>query len=175
MWEFAPSEIAQISMKIEENGMAFYRAIAATAKEKEAIELFNFMASEEAEHYQTFKVLADKLRGCDLPNLDKDQEEYMRQLANNNIFAICDDAEKYARSFKSTEEAIRLSLGFEIDSVLFYLQFKKMVPNRLNHEIDAIIEQEHKHYQKLMAIRKMYTATRQEFYVPKGGPGDAEI
>jgi len=175
MWEFSPSEIAQISMKIEENGMAFYRAIAATAKEKEAIELFNFMAGEEAEHYQTFKALADKLRGCDMPTLDHDQEEYMRQLANNNIFAICDDVEKYARSVKSTEEAIRLSLGFEIDSVLFYLQFKKMVPDRVKHEIDTVIEEEHKHYQKLITIRKMYTATRQEFYIPKGGPGDAEI
>ena len=175
MWVFAPSEIAQISMKIEENGMAFYKAIAAGAKEKEAKELFNFMAGEEAEHYQTFKALSDKLKGCDMPTLDKDQEEFMRQLANNNVFAVECDVDKYAKSVKSTEEAINLSLGFEMDSVMFYLQFMKMVPDKVQPEIDAIIEEEQKHYQKLLAIKKMYTGTRQEFYIPKGGPGDAEI
>lgn len=174
MWVFMPSEIAQISMKIEENGMSFYRVIASEAKKKEAIEIFNFLAREEEQHYQTFKSLADKLRGCALPTLDKDQEEFMRQLANSNIFATCDDVGKYARGVKSTLDAIDLSLGFEKDSVIFYLQFKKMVPDSLKPEIDVIIDEEQKHFQKFLALRNMFTTTSEEFYISKAAEGNAE-
>lgn len=174
MWVFMPSEIAQIGMKIEENRMSFYRAIASEAKKKEAVEIFNFLASEKEQHYQTFKSLADKLRGCDLPTLDKDHEEFMRQLANSNILATCDDVVKYARSVKSTLEAIDLSLGFEKDSIIFYLQFKKMLPDSLKPEIDVIIDEEQKHIQKFLALRNIFATTAEEFYISKATVGNLE-
>ena len=174
MWVFALSEIAQIGMKIEENRMSFYRVIASEAKKKEAAEIFNFLADEVEQHYQTFKSLADKLRGCDLPILDKDHEEFMRQLANSNIFATCDDVAKYARGVKSTLEAIDLSLGFEKDSIIFYLQFRKMVPDSLKPEIDVIIDEEQKHIQKFLALRNIFTTTAEEFYISKATVGNLE-
>ena len=61
MLPFSPSELAKIAMKIEENGMAFYEALAEKTKEKEAGELFSFMAKEEKQHLETFKGMAEKL------------------------------------------------------------------------------------------------------------------
>lgn len=175
MWFFKPSEIAKIGMKIEENGLAFYRALAGKTEEPEAKELFNFMAGEEGQHYKIFEALSDKLQGYEMPDFEKEDEEFMRQLANSSVFATGVNAVELAGNIKSVGEAIDLALGFEKDSVLFYLQFKKMVPEDEKFGVEAIIDEEQKHIYRLLTIKKMYTTTREEFYIPKGDLGDAEI
>lgn len=175
MWFFKPSEIAKIGMKIEENGLAFYRALAYQTKEPEAKELFNFMAGEEGQHYKIFEELSDKLQGYDMPSSEGDYEDYMRELANCSVFATDANPVELAKDIKSVLEAIDLAVGFEKDSILFYLQFKKMVPEEEKFGVDAIIDEEHKHIYRLLTMRKMYTTTREEFYIPKGDYGDAEI
>ncbi|MDD2553660.1 MAG: ferritin family protein [Desulfotomaculaceae bacterium] len=175
MWFFKPSEIAKIGMKIEENGLAFYRALAAKTEEPEAKTLFNFMAGEEEQHYKTFEALADKLQGYDISTFEDDYEDYMRDLANNSVFATDADPVAIAKGVNTVAEAIELALGFEKDSVLFYLQFKKMVPEEEKFGVHAIIDEEQKHIHQLLTIKKMYTTSREEFYIPKGDYGDAEI
>lgn len=175
MWFFKPSEIAKIGMKIEENGLAFYWTLADKTQEPEAKELFNFMAGEEEQHYKTFKALSNKLQGYEMPDFEKEDEEFMRQLANSSVFATDVNAVELAKGIKSVGEAIDLALGFEKDSVLFYLQFKKMVPEEEKFGVEAIIDEEQKHIYRLLTIKKMYTTTREEFYIPKGDLGDAEI
>ncbi|MFX4262346.1 ferritin-like domain-containing protein [Pelotomaculum propionicicum] len=175
MWFFKPSEIAKIGMKIEENGLAFYKALAEQTGEPEAKELFNFMAGEEGQHYKTFEALSDKLKGYEVPSLEDDYEDYMRELANCSVFATGVDPVVLAKGIKNVVEAIDLALGFEKDSVLFYLQFKKMVPDEEKFGVEAIIDEEQKHIFRLLTVKKMYTTTREEFYIPKGDLGDAEI
>lgn len=175
MWFFKPSEIAKIGMKIEENGAAFYRALAGTTEEPEAKALFDFMAGEEEQHYKTFESLADKLQGYDITSFENDYEDYMRALANNSVFATGANPVELAKGVNTVAEAIDLALGFEKDSVLFYLQFKKMAPEEEKFGVDAIIDEEQTHIHRLLTIKKMYTTTREEFYIPKGDYGDAEI
>lgn len=176
MWFFKPSEIAKIGMKIEENGLAFYRALAEQMGEPEAKALFDFMAGEEAQHYKTFEALSDKLDGYNVPSgFEDDYEDYMRDLANGSVFATDVDPVEMAKGIETVVEAIDLALGFEKDSVLFYLQFKKMVPEEEKFGVEAIIDEEQKHIYRLLTVKKMYTTTREEFYIPKGDYGDAEI
>ncbi len=175
MWFFKPSEIARISMKIEENGVLFYQALAGKTEEAEARALFDFMAGEEEQHYKTFESLSDKLQGYDIQSFENDYEDYMRDLANNSVFATDADPVEIAKGVNTVIEAIDLALDFEKDSVLFYLQFKKMVPEEEKFGVDAIIDEEQTHIHRLLTIRKMYTTSREEFYIPKGDLGDAEI
>lgn len=175
MWFFKPSEIAKIGMRIEENGVAFYRALVDKIEESEAKALFDFMAGEEEQHYKVFETLADKLQGYDISSFEEDYEDYMRDLANNSVFATDANPVEIAKGVNTVAEAINLALGFEKDSVLFYLQFKKMVPEEEKFGVDAIIDEEQKHIHQLLTIKKMYTTSREEFYIPKGDLGDAEI
>lgn len=175
MWFFKPSEIAKIGMKIEENGLTFYKALAEQTGEPEAKALFDFMAGEEAQHYKIFEALSDKLQGYDVPSLEDDYEDYMRELANGSVFATDVDPVAMAKGIKTVVEAIDLAVGFEKDSVLFYLQFKKMVPEEEKFGVEEIIDEEQKHIYRLLTVKKMYTTAREEFYIPKGDLGDAEI
>lgn len=175
MWFFKPTEIAKIAMKIEENGVAFYQTLAGKTEEPEAKALFEFMAGEEEQHYQNFQVLADKLEGYDIQTFENDYEDYMRDLANNSVFATDVDPVAMAEGVSSVPEAVDLALDFEKDSILFYLQFKKMASEEEKFGIDEIIDEEHKHVHQLLTIKKLYTTTREEFYIPKGDLGDAEI
>jgi len=52
---FNASEIYQFAIRIEENGEAFYRKVAASTPDARLKELFDFLAGEEAKHRRTFE------------------------------------------------------------------------------------------------------------------------
>lgn len=166
---FKPSEIARIGMKIEQNGLAFYEALAKRTKEGETKNLFSFMAKEEAAHYVTFEKYADRFASYEVPEgLEDDYEEYIKQLVNTNVFAGDINAAELAGKVNTSLEAIELALGFEKDSIVFFALFKKLVPPEEQFAVEELMDEEYNHIKKLLLIRKDITETREEFYITKG-------
>ncbi len=176
MLPFGPRELAKIAMKIEQNGMAFYSALAERTKDKEAKELFSFMAKEEKQHFETFKQLADKLASYGVPEPYEADEygDYIRQLIDSNIFSWDLDTAALAEKTSSPVEAIDLALGFEKDSIIFFVQFKKIVPEQENFAIDALVDEENHHINRLLVMKKAITSTSDDFYRSQPKIGDAE-
>ncbi len=165
---FKPTEIANIAMNIEKNGLAFYSALANRVKEGETKTLFTFLAKEEKEHYDTFEKLCSKLASYQVPDFDEEYDEYMQQLVDNNVFAGDCNAAELAEKVKTPLEAIEMALGFEKDSVIFFIQLKKVMPAVEQFAVEEMIEEENRHIKKLLLIKKDLTETREEFYITKG-------
>ena len=174
MLPFSPSELAKIAMKIEENGMAFYEALAEKTKEKEAKELFSFMARDEKQHRETFKEMAEKLASLGMPEPYEDEEKYISELIDNIIFTKDLDTAALAEKTSSPIEAINLAVGFEKDSVIFYLQFKKMVPEEEQFAVQALVDEEIHHINRLLMMKKEVTSTSEDFFTSQPEIGDAE-
>ena len=176
MLPFSPSELAKIAMKIEENGMAFYEALAEKTKEKEAGELFSFMAKEEKQHLETFKGMAEKLASLGMPEPHEDDEHvnYIRELIDNIIFTKDLNAAALAEKTSSPVEAIDLALGFEKDSVIFYIQFKKLVPEEEQFAVQGLVDEENHHINRLLVLKRAITSSSEDFYRSQPGIGDAE-
>jgi rubrerythrin len=169
MIHFKPSEIAQIAMKIEKNGLAFYEALAKRTREGETKTLFSFMAKEEAAHYATFEKFSDKFADYEIPaGFEDDYEEYVQDLVNSNVFAGDINAAELAGKVNSPLEAIDLALNFEKDSIVFFGLFRNLVLPEEKFAVDELINEEYKHIKMLLQIKKNITETREEFYITKG-------
>lgn len=170
-----PIELTEIAMNIEKNGLAFYTALAAIAQEEKVKEIFAFMAGEEKEHHAIFKNLKDKLLAYGvLEPFEDEYRDYVQELVDSNVFCKDIDVAELADGLVDPVVAINLALGFEKDSVIFFLQFRKVVPEEEKFVVEELIAEENHHINRLLVMRKAITETPEEFYKSHVKSGDAE-
>lgn len=165
MYFFKPSELANFAMAIEKNGLEFYRVLTEKTKEKEAKELFSFMAKEEEGHYYFFEKLSSKLASYEMPEVeDEEYKDYMRQLVDSHVFTTNINAAELAQKADNPITAIDLALNFEKDTIIFFSHLKKIMPLGEQTSLDEIIKEENRHIKKLLTFKKLMTSTREDFY-----------
>ncbi|MFH1996972.1 MAG: ferritin family protein [Candidatus Omnitrophota bacterium] len=151
---FSGSEIVEMAVQIEMNGKDFYFALTKKAKDPKAAKIFQFLADEEERHIATFR----KIRGSvkDYEPKEAYPEEYysyLRALAGDHIFTRENKGIQAAQGITSDKEALETGMSFEKDSIIFYEAMKKIVPETDRGAIEALIEQEGKHFTVLSELR----------------------
>ena len=151
---FAGSEILELGIQIEKNGQDFYNTLSGQTKNDKAKELFVFLAGEEARHIQAFQKILEKTTKYEPAGLDADEYyAYMNALASEHVFTQKDKGAEIARGIKSDSEAVRMGIGFEEDSIVFYRGIKKIVPEYDQKVVDELIAQEEGHLQQLIGLK----------------------
>jgi rubrerythrin len=152
---FKASELLEFAIQIEKNGETYYRAAALRPEEKSIKDMFVYLAGEEVKHRELYgkmlKTAADYEPGELYP---EEYFNYLRAYADNHIFVKKEEIERKAAAAKSTKEAIEIAIGFEKDSILYYLEMKNLVSEHDRTVVEKIIDEEHKHYTKLTEIGK---------------------
>lgn len=145
---FNADEIFEIAERIEENGAKFYTKAAEFFKGTGQDQLLLDLAKMEKEHKATFaKLRADSaIREIDVFDPDEDVKKYLQAFADGQIFDINHDPAKLLVGNKTLPEIIRIAIGLEKDSVVFYLGIRDMVPPNLGkNQITKIIAEEKNH------------------------------
>lgn len=144
---YSQEEALQLAVRIEDRGADFYRAAAAGSQDPETAALFIKLAEYEVEHGKYFLSLLD----AKFPDFEPSQ------LAGE-LFALADAAvfpEKPEDVPAAPAAALRLAIGFEKDSVLFYLGLKEAVNDPAGSEgVGRIIREEMSHISALSALLK---------------------
>ena len=153
---FDVSEIFQFAIRIEENGEKFYRYAARLTKDEVAKEMFNYLADEEINHKKTFEELLSKIDKYEPPeSYPGEYFAYLRAYVDNIIFTReLQDTE--LSMVKDTLSAIKYAVQRELDSILYYHETKKFVPTSQHNLIDRIIDEERKHFLKLLELKKIH-------------------
>jgi rubrerythrin len=154
--DFRASEIFEIALKIEEHGEKFYNHAAATiAKTNELKSLFEFLAAEEVNHRKIFSGMLSKIEQYQPPeSFPGEYFEYLGAYAENLIFSD-DEFDAAMKKITGPEDAIEFAMQRELQSVLYYLEMKNLVPaGPQQADIDKIVDEERRHYLKLSEIRK---------------------
>lgn len=150
---FKPAEIFQFAIRIEENGEFFYTTVAQQVAAKEVKELFGTLAREEAKHKQTYEQLLSKIETYDPPEIYPGEYfDYLRAYADNHVFPL-EKMKKEIATIKTAEAALNFAMAREIESILYYQEMKNLVPANEKAKIDAIIEEERRHYVKLSGCK----------------------
>jgi rubrerythrin len=120
--------------------------------------------------------MAEKLASLGMPEPHEDDEHvnYIRELIDNIIFTKDLDPAALAEKTSSPVEAIDLALGFEKDSVIFYIQFKKLVPEEEQFAVQGLVDEENHHINRLLVLKRAITSSSEDFYRSQPGIGDAE-
>lgn len=150
---FKASEIVEAAVRIEQQGQEFYKDAAEAAQSRDAKDFFLFFAAEEARHEQIFRDLQARLGGFDLPAWSTSEEYsvYLQALIDSHsIFSL--DLEQRLAAVRNEAEAIRLAMGFEKDTILFFMEMRELVPESERRFIQQCIAEERSHLRKLSAM-----------------------
>jgi rubrerythrin len=151
---FAGSEVVELGIQIEKNGKDFYDTLSAQTKSDKAKGLFEYLAKEEEKHIQVFKGILEKTTKYEPAGLDADEYyAYMNSLASEHVFTQKDKGGEIAKKIKSDKEAVQMGIGFEEDSIVFYMGLKKIVPQYDQTAVGQLIAQEEQHLRQLIDMK----------------------
>jgi len=152
---FAGSEIVELGIQIEKNGRDFYNAVIEQAKNQKAKEKFKYLAGEEEKHITVFQNILDSVHKYEPPETYPGEYfAYMNALARDYVFTQKDKGREIAKNIKGDKEAINLGIGFEKDSIIFYVGMKKVVPEYDHKIVDKLITQEQDHLRQLSELKE---------------------
>lgn len=152
---FAGSEIVELGIQIEKNGRDFYNALVEQLKNQKAKETFKYLAGEEEKHIAVFQNILDSVHKYEPPeSYPGEYFAYMNALARDYVFTQKDKGREIAKNVKGDKEAISLGIGFEKDSIIFYVGMKKVVPEYDHKIVDRLITQEQDHLRQLSELKE---------------------
>jgi rubrerythrin len=151
---FSADEIFAMAEQVERNGAKFYRKAAKGICDKAAGLMLVELATMEDEHEKTFAAmraqLTDKERELMVFDPDNEAAMYLRAMADGHVFDLKRDPSEQLTASESTEDIIRMGLGAERNSIVFYLGLKELVSAPGDKErVDAIIKEEMRHISTL--------------------------
>lgn len=148
--KFSADEVFEMADEMEEEGAEFYRKAAQNAPTEEAQRLLLELAEWEEDHKRTFRDMRKRISGGDSPGLDYDPDgeagQYLRAFVEGRVFSLQRDASDELQEAENLPDILRIAIGLEKDSIMFYLGIKDVVPSdREKLKMDKIISEERKH------------------------------
>lgn len=154
---FGASDIVEVAIRIEENGVNFYKFAEQIAKQEEAKKLFAHLAQEEIKHKRIFEGIFAKIEKSAVPeSYNGEYSAYLHAYVDNNIIFTKEAMDKEMANVKDTISAFDFAIRRELDSILYYHEIKKLVPSAQHGAIEQIIEEERKHFSILTEMKKRF-------------------
>jgi len=143
-------EVVEMGLKIETNGRAFYSKAAALAKSADVRGLFEFLADQERQHIEHFRAIMRSGGAYSPPQaIAEEQMAYVKALADMTIFTPGYPPEQAVIEAETPQAAIRIAIGVEKDSILFYRNIEDFVPPKEGETVRELRRQEEMHLRLL--------------------------
>ena len=149
--QYNADELFEIAEQIERNGAKFYEKAADITKEEKGKELLLTLASWETQHEKLFSMMRDSLSTKDkakaLADRDDQAVKYLQAVADTHIFNVR-EASNILQGNENMKDILDIALGFEKDTIVFFLAMKELVPKSLGKDkVDGILGEEMHHVQ----------------------------
>ncbi|UZP67482.1 ferritin family protein [Desulfovibrio mangrovi] len=151
---FKAGDIIRAAEEIESRGEAFYQRLVDAVGfdgDSSAREVFEFLRDEEAKHREVFRAMGQRLAPVILPAWATEEEyvAYMSAMLDNHALFREGDS---AGGDLSREDAIRLAMQFEKDTMFFFREMRELVPDSEKAAVDRCVDEERTHLIKLVAL-----------------------
>jgi rubrerythrin len=142
---FNADEVFEMAEQIERNGAKFYRA--AAEKFQQIRDVLLDLAAMEDDHLKTFTAMRAELSSAEQQPLvfdpDGEAQMYLRVMADGNVFTTKDDPGELVARKETPEDILNMAIGFEKDSIAFYVGLKEGVSRKAGKDkVEAIIREE---------------------------------
>lgn len=134
------------AVEIERRGHSFYKGVEEKAASLEDKEFFAFMAGEEQRHETVFEAMLKRIGGLPLPagSTDQEYQQYVQGLLDSHTLFVPNLQERALRA--PLHEAVQ----FEKDTLLFFLELERMVPDAEKESVRKCANEERKHIRMLL-------------------------
>ena len=149
-FEFNADEILEMAEQIERNGARFYRKAAELVQDAAVSKLFQDLAAWEDGHERAFATMRSDLahleREARIFDPEHETSMYLRAMADGHVFDAKVDPADTLTGKESAGDILRMAIGQEKDSIVFYTGLKEMISQTAGRErIEAIIKEEMGH------------------------------
>ena len=153
--KFSRSELLEMALSMERNGIAFYQALANETQNKDSKAIYDYLAGEEEKHMNTFQGMLNTVGQYQPP--EDSTREYMLFLQNivapavfPNITAVQRRAEKMSSEIETIDTAIQA----EKNSILFYIEMQNFVKQPDQQTVLNIMNAEKAHLVQLSQLKE---------------------
>ena len=145
---FTMSEIIEFAIRIEENGEKVYRDASEKVSEPSLVSLLQWLADEEAEHVQWFSELKGTVQEESVdPKVGEMGQSLLLGIVGDQTFSL---KERDLSKIADLKEVLRIALGFEKDTVIFYEMMGSFIQeDAALAKLDQIIQEEKRHVRTL--------------------------
>ncbi len=152
---FRAGEILDMAIRIENQGVDFYKTCMDAALPPEVKMVFQYLLDEERNHIQIFEVMRQNLSDYPLPeSYAGETESYMKTFVGGKVFTQPQNAAGETENITDPFKAIDFGIEFENRSINFYQEMKKVVPESERAAIEEVIGQELAHKKRLATLRQ---------------------
>jgi rubrerythrin len=145
---FTISEILEIAIQLEKNGEKTYRTAISQNIDGSLKELLIWIADEENHHANWFANLKDRV-------VSDKKDAIISQMSRSMIDDYIGDrsfslGEVDFAAIQNSAEMIRIFIGFEEDTIIFYEMLKAFIKEKASiQQLEQIIAEEEDHIRKL--------------------------
>jgi rubrerythrin len=143
------SKVLQAVIKTEQHVSEMYRIFSQQVKDPSVKNLFLKMSQDEIRHKDMYSSILNSLNENTFVEIPYEEAEYTDLLLSSNIFVNELVRDRYKKS-----DALNLAEKIEKDSILFYTQIQKLLPDIPKEDIDLIINEEKKHLKYVLETQK---------------------
>ena len=145
---FTMSEIIEFAIRIEENGEKVYRDASEKVSEPSLVSLLKWLADEESEHVQWFSQLKGTVQEESVdPKVGEMGQSLLLGIVGDQTFSL---KERDLSKIADLKEVLRIALGFEKDTVIFYEMMGSFIQeDAALAKLDQIIQEEKRHVRTL--------------------------
>ena len=154
IYGFNAGEVFEIAIEIEENGRLFYEKAQAKADDEEVKKVFASLGAAEVEHKQRFADLKSQLpepsTKSEVWDPDNETDQYLKMMADMHVFREGQGVEAELDKISSAEEALKLAIQFEKDSIIFFLSMQDFTKDEQSRGLIGQLVKEEQEHLKLL-------------------------
>ena len=142
---YSIDEIIEMAIRTETLGYQFYTGMAEKFKKDEGLaRLFTTLASKEKVHEKIFMDLKAKAAKQGAEAIEWDEvSNYLRAFVESEFFLGRGKALPSMDHLKTVKEAVRFALGFEKETLLYFMELRTLVKEK--EVVDEVINEEKSH------------------------------
>ena len=151
---FKATDILLAAQEVETRGEVFYNRLVETTTDAKLKDMFVFLAKEETKHKEIFRKLHERLGEIELPAWAEEDEyvDYLKFLLDSHTLFRLGDLDHLKNFMGSPEDAIETAMGFEKDTILFFVEMQEFVPEGEKKYIKSCIDEERSHLRLLASM-----------------------
>lgn len=151
---FPGSELIEIALGIEKNGLAFYQSLANRTQNQEAKVIYDYLAGEEEKHITIFQEMQKTVGEYQPPeNYAGEYMVYLKALVDSHVFSNAKEAQEKADSALNEIATLDMGIEAEKDSILFYAELQNLVREADCQIVYNIINEEKTHLRQLSKLK----------------------
>jgi rubrerythrin len=153
MAKYSINEILEMAVQTEKIGYQFYTQMADKFKhDGELVKLFNTLATKEKVHEKTFTDLKTTVSKSGPEPVEWDEvSNYMRAFVESEFFLGKGKSLPSMDRIKSAKEAVNFAMGFEKETLLYFLEMRNLVKEK--EVVDEVINEEKSHIMWLASFK----------------------